>query len=150
MKILLTMLLGLASFNSRAQDSLHDVLKARVLSLSTAMKNADTSFINTLFTGDAKISSVNKSRGEVSVTHETIPEFNKAIIESPKGSLDERITIGQILFDGDLAVVWATYKFYFNNIYSHCGVDVIHLVRLSGIWKIISVTDTRRVKNCPL
>ncbi|MEO7444520.1 MAG: nuclear transport factor 2 family protein [Ferruginibacter sp.] len=150
MKILMTMLLGLACFNSLAQDSLHDALKESVLSLSTAMKNADTGFINKLFTRDALISSVNKSRGEVSVTHETIPEFSKAIIESPKGSLDERIMIGQILIDGDLAVVWATYKFYFNNIYSHCGVDVIHLVRLAGTWKIISVTDTRRVKNCPM
>src|SRR5690606_26672084 len=49
---------------------------------------------------------------------------------------EEKIYQVKWMKDGDLAMVWAPYKFYVNSSFSHCGVNLFTLTALAGEWKI--------------
>ena len=53
-----------------------------------------------------------------------------------------------IEIDADLATVWTPYQFYYQEKFSHCGVNTFTLVRQKGEWKINYIIDTRRKDNC--
>lgn len=146
--LLLSLLIILTCKTGISQDTSRNEIRIVIQQLSTEMERGDTTALRTLFNPDAYIQSVNKSRGVVELFKESLNGFITAVGSANKGSLREIITIEKILVDGDLAVVWAPYKFYLNGIYSHCGVDVYQLVRLRNKWVIISIADTRRVKKC--
>lgn len=56
----------------------------------------------------------------------------------------ERIWEPEVRLDGAMATVRAEYDFHRGGELSHCGVDVFHLVRRDGHWRIVSVTYTVR------
>ena len=51
--------------------------------------------------------------------------------------------------DGGVAVVWAPDTFYLDRKISHCGVNVVDLLRVGADWKVIQVYDSRRRDGCP-
>jgi hypothetical protein len=59
-----------------------------------------------------------------------------------------RSVFSTVKIDSDLAMVWAPYKFYVGEKFSHCGVDCFQLVKLNGQWKIQYLIDTRRRQGC--
>lgn len=61
---------------------------------------------------------------------------------------DERITSYSIQVDGNMANAWTEYEFWFNDKFSHCGVNSFQLFNDGGIWKIIYLIDTRRRSSC--
>ena len=62
---------------------------------------------------------------------------------------DERAFRPQVRIRGTLADVWTEYDFHFGQTPSHCGVDSIHLLKISGAWKIVSIADTYEATGCP-
>jgi hypothetical protein len=54
-----------------------------------------------------------------------------------------------ILIRGPIAVVWGEYEFWIDNAFSHCGVDLVDLVKVEGNWKIANFTWTVEIENCP-
>jgi hypothetical protein len=48
----------------------------------------------------------------------------------------------EVHISGPLAVVWVPYDLYLDGEWSHCGVDVITLLRIAGDWKIASLSWT--------
>lgn len=88
--------------------------------------------------------------GDQVIKNELIKEFAASISKLPKGAADERIVFETIKIDGPLAAVWTPYKFYYNGVFSHCGVDSWQLVRINGTWKIQYLIDTRRKDGCPV
>lgn len=63
--------------------------------------------------------------------------------------MEERLLSWQILIDDGIASVWTPYEFYFENKFSHCGVNSFQLMQVAHVWKITQITDTRRKKRCP-
>jgi len=61
---------------------------------------------------------------------------------------DERILSYSIQVDGNMANAWTEYEFWFNDEFSHCGVNSFQLFNDGGTWKIIYLIDTRRTSNC--
>lgn len=61
---------------------------------------------------------------------------------------DERIKSYSIQVDGNMANAWTEYEFWFNDKFSHCGVNSFQLFNDAGTWKIIYLIDTRRRSNC--
>ena len=61
---------------------------------------------------------------------------------------DERLLDYNIQIDGTMAHVWTPYEFWFNDQFSHCGVNSFQLFNDSGNWKIIYLIDTRRREGC--
>lgn len=49
----------------------------------------------------------------------------------------------------NLASVWTEYAFWRGDKRSHCGINAIQLIDTEGGWKIIHITDTRRMRACP-
>jgi len=61
---------------------------------------------------------------------------------------DERLNKFNIQVDANLANAWVDYEFWFNDNFSHCGVNSLHLVKTEGKWKIIYLIDSRRRSSC--
>lgn len=146
--ILLTVLT--ISFSSKAQSA-EDSVKAVVNDLFTAMIKSDTSLLKTCFADSMVLQTIVRGKnGGAEVKNETAAGFVKSIGSLKPGAADERISFGNVLIDGPLALVWTPYKFYFNGQFSHCGVNSFHLVRFKDGWKIQYLIDTRRRVNCEL
>jgi hypothetical protein len=74
------------------------------------------------------------------------PAFIKLATNGP--ALDEPIRNPRVTIDADLATVWAEYQVRINGTVSHCGYDAFHLVKMSGSWKLLNISDTFRPDGC--
>ncbi|MCA0381360.1 MAG: nuclear transport factor 2 family protein [Bacteroidetes bacterium] len=114
-----------------------------------AMRQADSAGIMQAFASNAHIETITKTKQQTdTVRGNTVAQFASSITKQKAGALDERISIGAIHIDGNMATVWTPYQFYFNGQISHCGVNSFQLVKLNGEWKIQYIIDTRRKDNC--
>jgi hypothetical protein len=130
-------------------QSAEDSVKAAVNQLFTAMKIADPVLIISSFADSAILQTItNNKEGKVEVKNESVEEFASLISKLQKDAADERIQFDMIKIDGPLAIVWAPYKFYYKEKFSHCGVDSFQLIRVNGKWKIQYLIDTRRKQGC--
>ncbi len=50
--------------------------------------------------------------------------------------LTERYWDEQLLISDKLAVFWAPYDFHIDGKFSHCGIDVLSLIKIDDKWKI--------------
>ncbi len=126
-----------------------DSVKAAVNSLFTAMKQSDSTALMQSFAPGAVLQTIVKDKqGIVSVRTEAISKFASSISQLPKDAADERITFDVVKIDGDLAIAWTPYNFYFQQQLLHCGVNSFQLVRLTEGWKIQYIIDTRRKNGC--
>ncbi|WP_342646312.1 nuclear transport factor 2 family protein [Mucilaginibacter sp. CSA2-8R] len=132
-----------------AQSGEQEAVKKVVNNLFTAMRTNDTVSLKSVFAPDMVLQSVmNKRDGNVGLVTEKAVAFIKSVGTPHKEVYDERIVITDVKIDGPLASVWAPYKFYIGNTFSHCGVDVFQLMKTAEGWKIIYIVDTRRKDNC--
>lgn len=150
MKKILSLLAIIANCSvSSAQQSATDAVKQTVNNMFTAMRKGDSTLLRSTFAKGIVFHSVaNKKDGTTVLANENPDEFIKAVGTPHKGVWDERIVIADVKIDGDLASVWVPYKFYLDDKFSHCGVDVFQLMKTAAGWKIIYVVDTRRKDNC--
>lgn len=150
--LLFAAFLMLSAQTSKAQHTASpaiDSVKAAVNNLFTAMKGSDSVALIRCFTPGAVLQTVVKDKqGLVNVRTEAISGFASSIGQLPKDAADERITFDVVKVDGDLAIAWTPYKFYYQGNFLHCGVNSFQLVRLGGEWKIQYIIDTRRKAGC--
>lgn len=140
----------LTSFTAFAQQTDKDAVKQAINTMFDAMRKGDSTMLRSTFHKSIVFEGVaNKKDGTVELNLENPNDFIKAVGSPHKEMWDEQITFNDIKVDGDLASVWAPYKFYLGKTFSHCGVDVFQLMRTPAGWKIIYVVDTRRKGNCP-
>jgi hypothetical protein len=59
-------------------------------------------------------------------------------LNTNQDQLLERMWNPTVLIEGRIAVVWAPYDFHRNAKFSHNGIDVFTLMKLDGVWKIVS------------
>lgn len=153
MKVLLVLLLLITSMSAIAQDQSteKEAIKKTISILFDGMRKGNSTLLKTAFDKKAVFHTVSVSTaGETHlVSGETLEDFAKAIGTPHPDIWDERVTIDEIKVNGNLASVWAPYKFYRGNKFSHCGVDSFQLMKTKSGWKIIYVVDTRLKDNCP-
>ncbi len=78
-----------------------------------------------------------------------VGKFLKSINGRPSGQRwDERLLLFKIDADSAIANAWTPYEFYFNDKFSHCGVNVFQLFNDGTSWKIIALADTRHREGC--
>jgi len=144
---LLLLLFGISAA-SKAQTT-EDSIKMTVNKLFDGMKTSDPVMIRAAFADSAILQSIGRDKsGKSIIENESVNDFADFMSKQVKGAADERITYDVIKIDGPLAIVWAPYKFYFNGVFSHCGVDSFQLVKIGNEWKIQYLVDTRRKKGC--
>ena len=62
--------------------------------------------------------------------------------------LTERYWDDELLISDVLAVFWAPYDFHISGEFSHCGIDVLNLIKIEGEWKIGHAMWTIQRPNC--
>lgn len=118
---------------------------ATVQRLFDAMAMHDAAAARELFTPGATLVSV---RANGAVSNSTSEQFI-AHLGAAKEPWLERMWNPKVLIHGGLAVVWAEYDFHLNGKFSHCGVDSVALVKMSGVWKISGIAYTMETSRCP-
>lgn len=91
---------------------------------------------------------IKNKEGKVFVNREPLDSFLVAVARPHTEAYDERIVFDVVKIDGELAMVWAPYKFFLGDKFSHCGVDSFQLAKINGEWKIVYLVDTRRRQGC--
>lgn len=90
----------------------------------------------------------NKEGENILVTDEPKKLLNAIANRTSDQKWDERLLGYSIQIDGIMANVWTPYEFWFNDAFSHCGVNSFQLFNDNGQWKIIYLIDTRRREGC--
>lgn len=87
--------------------------------------------------------------GKSILRNDDFDRFLKSIgSKKPEDIWEEKLLSYSIQIDGNMANAWTPYEFYFNNNFSHCGVNSFQLFNDGNDWKIIYLIDTRRRKGC--
>lgn len=142
------LILTIANTTSFAQSD-EAAVKTAINRLFEGMKKSDTAMIRTTFSSAAILQTIATSTtGQTQVMTENLDSFLIGISKSHVEVYEERIAFNVVKIDGELATVWAPYKFYVGDRLNHCGVDSFQLVKLNGEWKIQYLIDTRRSAGC--
>lgn len=67
---------------------------------------------------------------------------------SSESKLTERYWDEELLVSDHLAVFWAPYDFHIDGEFSHCGIDVLNLIKIDGEWKIGHAMWTIQRPDC--
>ena len=145
--LLLVFAAGPLNAQARATNAEPEVL-AVVNALFDGMRKADSSMVRPLFHAKARFITVDLRSAGRPARIEDVEPFIQSIGRPRTEVFDEQLFNVKTQIDGSLASVWADYKFYIGTRLSHCGVDHFLLVKESGAWKIIELSDTRRTANC--
>lgn len=113
------------------------------------MRKGDTLLIEKIFAPNAQLLTVIEEAGKVSLHEVSIEKFKTAVASPRTEVWDERIKSYEIKVDERLASAWTPYEFYLGQNFSHCGVNAFQLYKADDGWKILVITDTRRLENCP-
>ncbi|MCF0057727.1 nuclear transport factor 2 family protein [Dyadobacter sp. CY356] len=131
---------------AQSQDA---AVRASVDKLFDGMRSGDSSTVRSVFIPQSTLTSVSTNAKDSVMTHVSkTDDFVAAIGKPHTEKWDERIYDVKISVDGPMAIVWAPYKFYRGDTFSHCGVNVFTMIKTKNGWKINTITDTRRKTNC--
>jgi hypothetical protein len=133
-----------------AQDSEKEQVKSTIVEFFDAFHKQDTIALKTMVKGNIKLQSISLNREGKTVLHESdYSQFIKSIASIPKDkTFEEKLLSYSIQVDGNMANAWTPYEFWFNDNFSHCGVNSFQLIKEEGDWKIIYLVDTRRREGC--
>ncbi|OEK08310.1 3-methyl-2-oxobutanoate hydroxymethyltransferase [Flavivirga aquatica] len=90
----------------------------------------------------------NKEGKDILVTDDLKKLFDAIATRTKDQKWDERLLDYNIQVDGNMANAWTPYEFWFNDMFSHCGVNSFQLFKDGDQWKIIYLIDTRRKSTC--
>jgi hypothetical protein len=131
---------------AQSQDA---AIRASVDKLFDGMRSGDSSGVRSVFIPQSTLTSVSTNAKDSVMTHVSkTDDFVAAVGKPHTEKWDERIYDVKISVDGPMAIVWAPYKFYRGEAFSHCGVNVFTMIKTKSGWKINAITDTRRKTDC--
>lgn len=143
-----TFILFCPSIQSKAQNTT-DSIHAVVNQLFEGMQSSDTAMIASCFSANVVMQTIVKNKEQQNVVKTVaVADFIKSIGALKRGDANEKITILSTINHDGLAIVWASYKFYYKGQFSHCGIDSFQLVRGENGWKIQYLIDTRNKNQC--
>ncbi|WP_298535755.1 nuclear transport factor 2 family protein [uncultured Algibacter sp.] len=90
----------------------------------------------------------NKEGKDILVTDESGKLIEAIADRGANQKWDERLLDYSIQVDGNMANVWTPYEFWYNDEFSHCGVNSFQLFKDGNQWEIIYLIDTRRKASC--
>lgn len=145
--ILLTIFLGVSSLVAAQNPA--DSVRQVVSQFFVAMRATDTTQLRELMTPSVIFQTVKSTtKDSAQAVNESVDDFLRSIARLKPNQVDEKIEFSSINVEGAMASVWTPYRFYFNNQFSHCGVNSFTLIRSSGQWRIHFIIDTRKKTNC--
>lgn len=113
------------------------------------MRDADSVLLKSVLHDELTLMTVfNDKSGQEQIHKESVQEFITTIGKPHEYVYNEQINNVIIHYDDRLAHAWMDYEFFLDENFSHCGVNAMTLVEENNVWKIISIVDTRRRKDC--
>lgn len=149
LKSFLFVIILISSSQIVAAQSQDAAVRASVDKLFDGMRSGDSSAVRSIFFSKSTLTSVSINEKDSVMTHVSkTDDFVAAVGKPHTEKWDERIYDIKISVDGPMAIVWAPYKFYRGETFSHCGVNVFTMIKTKNGWKINTITDTRRKTDC--
>jgi hypothetical protein len=111
-----------------------------------ALEKQDSVTFRNLHTSDARLYWVTRTKDSIRTGSRASFDFPF----DPKFVITERMQEEKVKTEihGDIAMVWAPYDLWANNVFSHCGIDVFTLLRTPQGWKIANCTFTMEKEGC--
>jgi hypothetical protein len=148
-KIILFLIFFVTYSQRLSAQSQESAIRASVDKLFDGMRSGDSSVVRSIFIPQSTLTSISVSEKDSIMTHVSkTDDFVAAVGKPHTEKWDERIYDVKISADGPMAIVWAPYKFYRGEAFSHCGVNVFTMIKTQQGWKINTITDTRRKTDC--
>jgi len=150
MKILLLIFTLAFALTLNAQKSENENVKETITEFFDAFHKQDTTALKALAKGNIKMQSIaiNKE-GKTVLTKNDYFQFIQSISSIPKDNIfEEKLLDFSIQVDGNMANAWIPYEFWYQEKFSHCGVNSFQLIKEDDKWKIIYLVDTRRKEGC--
>ena len=126
-------------------------VKAAVDTFFEGFHKGDTTLMRTVLADKVVLQTAfkNKEGKDVLRNDGDVSKLLETIAKRPDDQKwDERLLDYSIQVDGNMANAWTPYEFWYNDEFSHCGVNSFQLFKDGEQWKIIYLIDTRRRKNC--
>jgi len=125
-------------------------IAAVVDQLFDGMRAGDSAMVRAVFHPEIRmVTSYRNREGRPQVAvQDSLDGFVQAVGTPHEEVWDEKIWGLVIMTDGDFGMAWMNYGFFLGERFSHCGIDLMELVRTDDGWKIISLADTRRREGC--
>ncbi len=145
--VCLCLLLGTSLF---AQNDDKAQVKATVDTFFKGFHKGDTALMKSVMADKILMQTAyrNKEGKDVLVTDDVNKVVNTIADRPDTQKWDERLLEYSIQVDGNMANAWTPYEFWFNDEFSHCGVNSFQLFKDGEEWKIIYLIDTRRRSTC--
>ncbi len=129
----------------RAEEAVEiKAVTGTVQKLFDAMAAKDGAAIKALVLPGTSLSAL-RANGQTTVT--PIEKFIETI-STAQGSLAERMWDPKVLVEGNIATLWAPYDFHRDGKFTHCGIDVVNLLKTPEGWKIAGLSYTVIQQGC--
>lgn len=143
--------LAIAACESPSTNPATDVAATRAVAVAhaflEALSRGDTTSLRLHSVSSARLVALSE---DASVAPRVTPlDAFLQEVQADSGRFNERMWAPQSQVDGRLATVWASYDFYRDGTFSHCGTDTFDLVRMGSDWKVLSVAYTIQSEDCP-
>ena len=150
MNRLLLLALLTVTMNCVAQKSEENKVKNTIEAFFDGFHKQDSVLIKqTVSEGIIAQTIGNKKDGTSAMRTEDFSKFLTSIVSIPDSvNFEEKLLSFNIQVDGAMANAWTPYEFWYNDTFSHCGVNSFQLFKDGEDWKIIYLIDTRRKKGC--
>lgn len=150
MKLFWTLLWYISIGTLTAQDSQTAAVKKTIETFFKGFHKGDTLLMKSVMADDIILQTAYKNKeGKDILMKDDVSKLISAIANRPKDQKwDERLLEYHIKIDSNMANAWVPYEFWFNDAFSHCGVNSFQLFNDTGKWKIIYLIDTRRRSSC--
>lgn len=135
---------------AEAQATATDSARAVVMRLMDAIHTSDGQGVVNCFADSAFMQTViRSSNGAASARYDSYVNFARLVSGAPAGTAEQKLAIDMVKANGPLATVWATYRFFYKGVNTHCGAVSFELVRVNNLqWKIQYMIDTRFAGAC--
>ena len=120
---------------------------APIQGLFAAFEAGDSAAMLRLVYPDGRVTATGQRAGGSGLRTMSWTEFAQRV--TPDARFSESISDQAIEVDGDAAMVWAPFVVRVNGRVSNCGFDHFDLVRENGAWKVMNLTFSSRITDCP-
>ncbi len=150
MKRLPLFIMFLAFYNVVAQEPEKVVVQRTIEAFFDGFHKQDSLLIKQTVSEDIILQTIgHKKDGFSAIRTDDFGKFLKSIVSIPDSvNFKEKLLSFNIQVDGAMANAWTPYEFWYNDAFSHCGVNSFQLFKEGEDWKIIYLVDTRRRKGC--
>ncbi len=118
-----------------------------VRTLFDHMRQGDAAAMSVLFHPDIRLVTTGSQDGAPTSRVVAASAWAQSVGSSER-ELDERLYEMEVRVAENLAMVWTEYSLFVDGTFSHCGVDLIDLIRTDEGWRIVQIADTRKQEGC--